>query len=94
MDRSRGNALPGRPLQELTSTLHQENSMKNQLSIAIATASLLAAGAASAQNANMMNGASWGGTWMGGGYGGIWSVLLLVVVVGAVVAWIVNQKKK
>ena len=34
--------------------------MKNLSSIAIATASLLAAGAASAQNGNMMNGGRWG----------------------------------
>lgn len=71
--------------------------MKNQISSAIATASLLAAGAASAQNGTMMNGGTWG-TWMGGtwmdGYGGIWMVVLMVVVVAALVAWIVTQNKK
>jgi uncharacterized membrane protein len=67
--------------------------MKNLSSIAIATASLLAAGAASAQNANMMNGGSWGSGWMGG-YGGIWMPILLVVVVAGVVAWIMGRKDK
>jgi predicted MFS family arabinose efflux permease len=72
--------------------------MKNQNLIAIATASLLATGAASAQNGNMMNGGNWGGTWMGGtwmdGYGGIWMVVLMVVVVAAIIGWIVSQNKK
>ena len=72
--------------------------MKNQISIAIATASLLTTGAASAQNGNMMNGGNWGGNWMGGtwmdGYGGIWTVVLMVVVVAAIVAWIVSQNRK
>jgi hypothetical protein len=72
--------------------------MKSQFSIAIAMASLLAAGAASAQNGNMMNGGNWGGTWMGGtwmdGYGGIWMVVLMVVVVAAIIGWIVSQNKK
>ena len=67
--------------------------MKNLSSIAIATASLLAAGAASAQNANMMNGGSWGFGWMGG-YGGIWTPILLIVVVAGVVALIVGRKDK
>lgn len=67
--------------------------MKNQTSIAIATASLLATGAASAQNGTMMNGGTWGGTWMDG-YGGTWMVVLMVVVVAALVAWIVSQNKK
>jgi uncharacterized membrane protein len=67
--------------------------MKNQISIAIATASLLAAGAASAQNGNMMNGGSWGAGWMGG-YGGVWMPILLVVVVAGVVVWIVGRKDK
>ena len=67
--------------------------MKNLSSIAIATASLLAAGAASAQNANMMNGGSWGLGWMGG-YGGIWTPILLIVVVAGIVALIVGRKDK
>jgi uncharacterized membrane protein len=67
--------------------------MKNLSSIAIATTSLLAAGAASAQNGNMMNGASWGSGWMGG-YGGIWMPILLIVVVAGVVALIVRRKDK
>ena len=67
--------------------------MKNQISIAIATASLLAAGAASAQNGNMMNGGGWGDGWMGG-YGGAWMPIVLVVVVAGLVAWIVARKDK
>ena len=65
--------------------------MRNQ--IAIATASLLAAGAVSAQNGNMMNGGGWGSGWMGG-YGGVWVPILLVVLVAGVVAWIVANKGK
>ena len=42
----------------------------------------------------MMDGGSWGMGWMGGGYGGFWlPVLLVIVVVGAVV-WGVKQKGK
>ncbi len=67
--------------------------MKNQISSAVATTSLLAAGAASAQNGTMMNGGIWGGTWMDG-YGGVWMVVLMIVVVAALVAWIVNQNRK
>ncbi len=67
--------------------------MKSLSSIAIATASLLASGAASAQNGNMMNGGSWGSGWMGG-YGGIWMPILLVAVVAGVVALIVGRKDK
>ena len=40
----------------------------------------------------MMNGYGYGAGWMGG-YGGLWLVILLVVVVGAV-TWIVVQKRK
>lgn len=68
--------------------------MRNQFSIAFAAASLLAAGAASAQNGTMMNGSNWGSGWMGG-YGGGWMpILLIVVVVAGVVAWIVGRKDK
>lgn len=67
--------------------------MKNLSSIAIATASLLAAGAASAQNGNMMNGGGWGSGWMGG-YGGIWMPILLIVVVAGLVALIIGRKDK
>lgn len=67
--------------------------MKHLSAIAVATASLLATGASWAQNGNMMNGGTWGSGWMGG-YGGIWTPVLLVVVVVGVIAWIVNRKDK
>ena len=65
--------------------------MSNQFAIAIA--SLLAVGTASAQNGNMMNGGGWGSGWMGG-YGGPWIPILLVALVAGVVAWIVANKGK
>lgn len=44
------------------------------------------------------NGSSWmdsyGAGMMGGGYGGIWLPVLLVIAVAGLVAWIVAQKKK
>lgn len=66
--------------------------MKHLSAIAVATASLLATGASWAQNGNMMNGGTWGSGWMGG-YGGIWTPVLLVVLAG-VIAWIVTRKDK
>lgn len=70
-----------------------ENLMKHLSAIAVATASLLATGASWAQNGNMMNGGAWGSGWMGG-YGGIWTPVLLVVVLAGVIAWIVSRKDK
>ena len=35
-----------------------------------------------------------GAGWMGGGYGGIWVPVLLVIVVAGLVAWFVSQKRK
>lgn len=66
--------------------------MKHLSAIAVATASLLATGASWAQNGNMMNGGTWGSGWMGG-YGGVWTPVLLVVLAG-VIAWIVTRKDK
>jgi len=74
--------------------------MKTLLARAAGAVSVLAAGAANAQNANMMNGGgSWGGGWMSGyggmgGYGGIWVPTLLVIAVVGLVVWIVTQKRK
>ena len=67
--------------------------MKNLLAIAIGTVSLLTTGVSLAQNTNMMNGGSWGTGWMGGD-SGIWMPLLLVIVVVALVALIVQRKGK
>ena len=69
------------------------SSATHALSITIAAVSLLAAGAASAQNANMMNGGNWGAGWMTG-YGGVWVPILLVVAAVGVVAWIISRKDK
>jgi len=68
--------------------------MKTFVDLAVGTVALLGTGAVLAQNGNMMDGGSWGMGWMGGGYGGFWlPVLLVIVVVGAVV-WGVKQKGK
>ncbi len=48
----------------------------------------LSAGVSIAQNGHMMD----GGRWMGG-YGGMWSPVVLVVIVGLVV-WAVLQRRK
>lgn len=65
--------------------------MKTSKYFALAT--VLTTGVASAQSQNMMNGGMWDGAWMGG-YGGAWGTILLVVVVAALVAWIVQKKGK
>lgn len=44
------------------------------------------------QDSDMMG--DQGAGWMGGGYGGIWLTVLVVIVVAGLVAWIVAQKKK
>lgn len=67
--------------------------MKTLFGIAMAAASLLGPGASLAQSGNMMNGGTWGHGWMGG-YGGLWTPILLVIVVAGVVAWIVNRRGK
>jgi hypothetical protein len=60
----------------------------------VGTAAAVGAGAVLAQGGSMMDGGSRGMGWMGGGYGGFWlPVLLVIVVVGAVV-WGVRQKGK
>jgi len=65
--------------------------MKRLLTVAAGAAHLLATDRVWAQNGPMMNGGMLGGGWMGG-YGGIWGLALLVVVVAAVVAWAVKRK--
>jgi len=65
--------------------------MNTLRTLAFAAVSLLASGAALAQNGNMMNGSTWGGGWMGG-YGGIWMPILLVAVVVGVVVMVVRRK--
>ncbi len=67
--------------------------MKTFAMMVIATLSMLTAGAASAQNANMMNGGMWDAGWMGG-YSGMWVPFLLAIVVVGLVAWIVRRGDK
>jgi len=37
---------------------------------------------------------NYGPGWMGGGYGGMWALILLVIVVAGLVAWIVARRRK
>ena len=66
--------------------------MKTLFALAVGSVHLLASGVALAQNGSMMNGGGWGMGWMGA-YGGIWGLLVLVVVVG-VVAMALKRKGK
>lgn len=69
--------------------------MKTSMGMAVATVFLTLASAASAQNSGMMNGnfsSMWGGSWMGG-YGGLWALILLVVVVGFIF-WLLMKRHK
>ena len=65
--------------------------MKTSLAMAVVTIPLLATDFASAQSGNMMNGGAWGSGWMGG-YGGMWTPILLVIVVVGLVAWVIKRK--
>lgn len=65
--------------------------MKILHAIAMGAAPLLATSVALAQNSNMMSGAPWGDAWMSG-YGGIWTPILLVIVVVGLVAWVAKRK--
>ena len=67
--------------------------MKTLLAMAVGTMPLLAAGIASAQTGNMMDGSGWGMGWMGG-YGGFWGPLVLIAVIAGVVALVMQRKGK
>ena len=71
--------------------------MKTFLALIVAAIALLTSGFALAQSGNMMNGDTWGSGWMSGGwmggYGGIWTILLVVVVIG-LLAWIFKRGGK
>lgn len=67
--------------------------MNRFLARAVGALSLLAAGAALAQTGNMMDGGGRNMGWMGG-YCGIWGVVLLAAVVGAVVVLLMQRKQK
>lgn len=58
--------------------------MKTSPALGIGALALLTTNIALAQTGNMMNGTS-GGGWMGG-YGGVWTPILVIVVVIALVA--------
>ncbi|CAN5672158.1 hypothetical protein BH11PSE12_BH11PSE12_26990 [soil metagenome] len=64
--------------------------MKTLPVLLVGASAMLNTGVTLAQNGNMMNG---GGDWMGG-YGGVWTPLLLVIVVAGLVAWIVSRGRK
>jgi len=49
--------------------------------------------AASAQSGQMINGGMWDSGWMAG-YGGMWTPILLAVVVAALVAWVAKRGGK
>jgi hypothetical protein len=66
--------------------------MKNLLARSVGAVTLFTSGVSIAQNGTMMNGDMWGGGWMGG-YGGGWVPTLLLIVVGAAVAWFILQKR-
>ena len=68
--------------------------MNVALESVVGTVALLGTGAVLAQGGNMMDGGSRGMGWMGGGYGGFWLPVLLVIVVGGAVVWGVKQKGK
>jgi len=67
--------------------------MNKFLVMAVGAMSLMATGVALAQTGNMMDGGGRNMGWMGG-YGGIWGVVLLAVVVGAVVVLLMQRKQK
>lgn len=67
--------------------------MNRLIAMAVGALSLLATGVALAQTGNMMDGGGHNMGWMGG-YGGIWGVVLLAAVVGAVVVLLMKRKQK
>ena len=67
--------------------------MKTLPAFAVSTMSLASTSVAMAQSGNMMNGGMWSSGLMGG-YGGMWTPILLVIVVIGVVAWIVKRGGK
>ena len=71
--------------------------MKTFFAFIVGAIALLTSGFALAQSGNMMNSGTWGSGWMSGGwmggYGGIWTILLVIVVVG-LLAWIFKRGGK
>ena len=56
----------------------------------VASSALAQSQSGSGMGPGMMNATGW----MGGGYGGIWLLVLLVAVVAGLVGWIIGKKKK
>jgi uncharacterized membrane protein len=75
------------------SAFHMERLMKTLLALIVGSAPVLSTAAASAQSGNMMNGGGWDMGWMGG-YGGMWSPILLIVVLVGIVALVRQRKGK
>ena len=67
--------------------------MKTISAFIVGAIALLTSGFALAQTGNMMNGGGWGAGWMGG-YGGVWTPILLAVIVVGAIAWIVTRGGK
>ena len=67
--------------------------MKTFITATVGMVSLFATGVSLAQNGNMMNGGRWSGDWMGG-QDGIWTFVLLGIIVVGLVAWIVSRGRK
>jgi hypothetical protein len=90
---------PARAPGSLDSSLSPGDLMRNVLALAGGTGSLVAAGAALAQNGSMMDRDGWSSGWMGGygmmgGYGGILAPIVLAAAVAALVVWFVRNKGK
>jgi hypothetical protein len=72
--------------------------MKNVLAWAAGALAVVATGVTWAQSGNMMNGGGWGAGWMDGGWmgghGGVWTPILLAVVVVGLIAWLVMRGGK
>ena len=69
----------------------KEKTMKTIFALAAGAASVLSSGVTLAQSGHMMNGAMWGGGWMGAGY---WPLILLCIAVIGLVVWIITKKGK
>jgi ABC-type multidrug transport system permease subunit len=68
--------------------------MKKLLVWAAGAPAAAAASVAWAQSGNMMNGGGWmGDGWMGA-YGGVWTPILLAVIVVGAIAWLVTRGGK
>jgi hypothetical protein len=94
--KGRLRVLPHRPLQDINAkwivNYYWRIFMNSFRALAVGAGSLLATGVSLAQNGNMMNGGTWGAGWMGG-YGGIGTPILLLIVVVALVVWVARGKK-